>query len=269
MDIKIDKAQFDAIIFEISKIDWWNIGSDFTSQLILVLIAAGSGYYFQRLIQKQEDKNQSINRAHEFNEAVIYLSSILEIIAHHISQLILPSYSSEKTTFAELQTTPTQNPHVQLRSIRHIEPPSEDLFLKKISDIGSQADIVQVFFRMKNETSQLQTICEERNFLLKKFMDNDSVAKLPQYIISRYAEIHQRTFSLLISSEAIFDECLFISRKLETLADKEKSYLKNANIQGIDIFKLERNPFYEELRIKLKNELNKFPELQGRMLHIQ
>lgn len=250
--IKIDEIQFKALLAAMNEIDWVNM----IFQFLLVFVAAISGYFFQKLFAKSAEKESFIKNINKFNEAVLYLSSIIEGISLHLDQLILPAHNSEHQTLAQLNEI-AKNPQAPILikttniSIRSIEVAKEENFLSKIYNVGKYVNIMQTFYRMQNEMRQFNDICEERNFLIKRAHEKNGEPHTHPTIISRYNEILQRTTSLIVSGEGILDAALFISTATEEISNQIKNELKERRIKGVDIVSLEKNDFHEKLSVKV------------------
>lgn len=267
--IQIDEIQFKSLLEALNQTDWINI----FFQVLLVLLAAGSGYFFQNLFAKAGERESFIKESNKLNEAVIYLSSIVESIALHLDRLVLPAHDSEQQTLAGLQEI-SQNPqepitiNIQNMSIRPIEVAKEESFLSKIYHVGKYGSTIQVFYRMQTEMRQFNDICEERNFLIKRVHERSAEPHTRKENIARHSEIFQRTYSLILSGESILDAALFLSTATEEISKEIKNELKEKGIKKVNIFKIEKNDLNEKLRLRLRNMVDENPYWKDRLLHI-
>lgn len=272
-EIKLDPQQLEYLLQNLSKPDYFLLGIGVVFNIFLIYLAAKSSDIFNNLNKRKEELNEQIESIHKSNEALIYISSVLEAVVHHLEGLVLRSFQEEnkqsQLIIDALEQKDLDFINPSFRTIRPLECIQEKNFLSKIRNIGKYVQITQVFYRLLSEMHQFQAICDERVFLIKQARLDQGKRENKQIILSKLSEITQRTNFLLISGEMILDAVLFITYELEIVANHFEEELKHKKIKGVKVAKLERNKLHDELRIKLRDIVDKDPNFTNRMLHIK
>jgi hypothetical protein len=259
--ITLDWLQYDLILKQIEEIakqlnkpDWWEIGSSFIAQLIAAILALLGGYIFQNIFRKLDIQNEKRKDAHRFNEAVVYLSSILEIVVHYIEQLIIPAYQEEKNFYEMLSNTEPTGHHIQnsLSSIYPLEISDPDKFVSKVSHLIKDPIITKAFYSMRNEMLQFYNVAQDRHIFIKKFIDITSQGGVtPRLGKLRFGEIFGATLKLVTISEPILDALIFISYELEEVAKDIRKDMKDSKILDTGISNCVRSEEAEKTRDKI------------------
>ncbi len=271
--IVLDVSQFKELLKQLDKTDWWTIAFN----LFGIAIAAYSGYFFQKLFKRTEENQIKKENAYRFNEALGYTSILLENLTAHV-ELILKSIENENISLRcisniidRLKNGEEFEPELPRQTIYSIHPlniVTEENIISKIHTSGKYIEFVQAFYRMRNDMSQSITICDERNFLIKKVFDEEESLKKLGWIYQIHRTIYDRTLKLLIASDAIMDALFFIIKELETVGKDIKSNLNTLNIKDVQVKLFEPNLFHNEIKLKIETMINQNSEYKDRFRHI-
>jgi hypothetical protein len=265
-----NQKQFSVLLSHLSQPDWLTFWLNVLAQFVAVGVAAYSGYFFQVRFSQRQEVEQKKQETHRFNEAVVYLSSLLESYSNHMDSLVLPNRDLETKVLQEANAIAAGTKssgvfRLTLSSIRPLEVFNPSDFIAKIPNIGQHAEFLQAFHRTRDYTLQFNAISEERNLLVKEFIGSQPT---PSHLPLRIGEILDRTTKLVVVGEGVLDGCTFLASELIKFRDNIKDELKIRKIIGLKIMGLERNPFHEDLRLRLRDLIDQHPEFANRMLHV-
>jgi hypothetical protein len=253
----LDDAQLTKILQTIDKPDWLGI----FSQLLIAIIAALSGYYFQKLFKRREDIAKRREAILGFNGSVSYLGALTEIVIMHMDQLVLPTFVTERALYMQLDQsmkggTTVQGMTTSFLSISALEAPDVEKIITKIPDSGDHPDLILALHRLRNAMLQFGLICDERSFLIKQLLSNSPNPINNDVIMLRFGEILDRTSKLVMSGEVIVNTILHIGRTLVPIAEQMKVDYKIMANEDIKAAKIVENHLYDETEKSLTDTIS-------------
>lgn len=269
--IALDSVQFEELLKQLDKPDALGI----FSQILIAIVAAYSGYYFQKRFKKSDEIASQKAGIYRFNEAVTYIGVFLENITTTLEQLVLKSLTNEEREYNRLSVmmenmqrglaTGMQHSFISIPAIEIARP---EQLISGIPNNGKYIELNLAFHRMRNGMSQFAAISEERNLLIKQFISNFSQPMDREEIIYlRFGEILDRTQKLLLSGEIILDAAMFIAQHLEEIAKNIREDFKILSKEKIVVAGIGTNELHEQLRKDIRKLLDGHPKFQNRHLH--
>jgi hypothetical protein len=272
--IVINHTQFAQLIEQMKETDWSNIWA----QVIVATLAVGGGAYAQYLFEKNRKRQNQIDDAYRFNEAVAYIAATVEEVHSHIEGLIWPELPRTKKCLDDIRNAikhPNNEEKVRealtssFTTIRSFEVPPPEYFISKISSIGAEVEIVQARYRLHTMLSQFKFLADGRNERIQYIITQRNRRLSLEEMHSFYSELHDVTYKMLLNSEAIFDTVIYISTKLRAVAKKKRYELEKSGIKGVKVAETVDNTIHTNLLKKLKELFDADPASKNRLLHMK
>lgn len=264
--ISIESKQFERLIDIMGSTQYVEI---LLTQGFALLIAIATSFFIQKLFRDADDRKKKTLEVHQFNEAVIYIGSIMEDSDGYISELIIPSLNAENNFLKEIELRITNPklpplPRFTFHSIRPFDSVDKNAFVPKIPDIGSNPEALSAFYRLISQLEQARAAAMERKGFAYAF-SRTTQALEPEEAYSRVREIQQRTLGILLSMEAVLEFSMHISVELSKIKPIIKNDLIKQKIKNIKVYSLEYNQHHDETRLKARKILDMNPNWVNRL----
>ena len=142
-------------------------------QIFLVLATATSAAFFQWQFNKNDRNNTKIAEATRFNEAVVYLKTLIEDTRTNYADNVLQEYITEKQHVEDLNSKPLGNEYnISLTSIPELRAAQTSAFLDKIPNLGKYYQIIDAYYYAQGQIQNFNDVAIERTLSIKEQRNN-------------------------------------------------------------------------------------------------
>ena len=243
--------------------------NEISLEIFLVLTTASSAAFYQWRFRKNDENNKKVKEATRYNEAVVYLKSLIEDIRNNYAENVLPQYIKEKQELEDKKKFEKEVYKKSLTAVPELGKAESSHFLEKIPNLGKYYQLIAAFYYVQAQIVNFNIVTTERTLSIKE-QRQQSFTKVPVGLIQDYAKENlQKTTLLLGYSDGILEALTFISQELEEISKEIRGSIKkiSPNIKVLSLVAESENQ--KELRENLKHMVETETPFKGRVRYLE